>query len=152
MKVVERQALADWIGHRVDSQEWWPIDQARINAFADATLDYQFIHVDLERARHTPLGSTIAHGFLLLSLLSHFAQQCFVTPRGGSSCLNYGLNRVRFIHPVPAGTDVRASTTLLEVTDRGEGGTLMRWEVAMYARDRERPVMVAEWLCLWLYE
>ncbi|HKQ25490.1 MAG TPA: MaoC family dehydratase [Burkholderiales bacterium] len=133
------------VGQEVVVSDWLEITQERIDQFADATGDHQWIHVDVERARReSPFGTTIAHGFLTLSLLSHFLNNSL---EFGSSKMgvNYGCNRLRFTAPVKSGSRLRARLKLKEF-QRIEGGVQMIWDVAMQCEGQEKPVLVAEWV------
>src|SRR6185436_385819 len=110
------EELKTLVGQEVAASDWFQITQSRINDFADATEDHQWIHIDVERAKtETPFGSTIAHGFLTLSLLPHFAAQAFIVRGDFKMGINYGLNRLRFVSPVAASSRVRARFTLQSV-------------------------------------
>jgi acyl dehydratase len=112
--------LRDRIGQEVAASDWLEVTQARIDAFADATEDRQWIHVDVERAaKESPFKTTIAHGFLTLSLVSVLARQAMALPKGRLA-VNYGLNKVRFVAPVPSGARIRGRFTPVEVTDVDE--------------------------------
>jgi acyl dehydratase len=125
--------------------EWYPITQQQINAFADATGDHQWIHVDAQRAAHDgPFGTTIAHGFLTLSLVSTMMRSA-ISIDGLRMTINYGLNRVRFVTPVPAGARVRASIVLSDVTEIA-GSVQATWIVTVEREGSEKPCLVAEWL------
>ena len=113
--------------------------------FADCTEDWQYIHVDPEKAAKTPFGTTIAHGFLTLSLLSSFWRQAVTMPARSKMTINYGLNRVRFPAPVPTGSRIRARFQLQSVSDF-EGGVQMTWKVAVEVEDAPKPCLVAEWI------
>ncbi len=117
MKVVEVASLTDYVGKELGASDWFQIDQDRINAFADATLDHQFIHVDPDQAKNTPFGTTIAHGYLTLSLLPYLQASIdgFLMPKGMKMAMNYGFDKLRFMAPVKEGKRVRAVATLLEV-------------------------------------
>lgn len=135
--------------------EWHRVDQAQVNAFADATLDRQFIHVDPERAEHTPWGSTIAHGFLTLSLLPYFDA---ITPRatpeayeGVAMGINYGLDRVRFPSPVKVGSRVRAHRKLLSAELRDPNTIQLKSEVTVEIEGEDKPACVAETLSRLVY-
>ncbi len=139
------EELAAKVGQEVVVSDWLEVTQARIDQFADATGDHQWIHVDVERARReSPFGTTIAHGFLTLSLLSHFLNNSMEF--GGSKMgVNYGCNRLRFTAPVKAGSRLRARFKLKEFRHI-EGGVQMIWDVAMECEGQEKPVLVAEWV------
>ena len=113
-------ALKDFVGREIAITDWFEITQERIRQFAEATEDRQWIHLDPDRAqRESPYGTTIAHGFLTLSLLSHLSEQALQIQNGVGMIVNYGLNRVRFPAPVPAGSKIRARFTLQSLKDAG---------------------------------
>jgi len=139
------EELAAKVGQEVVVSDWLDVTQERIDQFADATGDHQWIHVDVERARReSPFGTTVAHGFLTLSLLSHFLNNSleFGNSKMG---VNYGCNRLRFTAPVKAGSRLRARFRLKEF-QHIEGGVQMIWDVAMECEGQEKPVLVAEWV------
>lgn len=140
--------LGELIGSELGVSDWIQIDQDRVNAFADATLDHQFIHVDLERAAATPFGGTIVHGFLTLSLLPHLLESIGFSVDGTLMVLNYGTDKVRFLQPVPVGSRVRARVSLAAADERKTGQWLLKQEVTMEIEGQERPAMVAELLSL----
>ena len=145
MTVVGLSDLAALVGQEVGVSGWLDITQARIDAFADATGDRQWIHVDVERARaETPFGTTIAHGFLTLSLVSALMRDA-VTVDGPRMTLNYGLNRVRFVSPVPAGSRIRARVVLGRCDDVGDS-VQATWNVTIEREGGEKPCVVAEWI------
>ena len=137
--------LKDWVGKEVAVTEWMTVSQEHIDDFADATGDDQWIHVDCERAaRESPYGVTVAHGFLTLSLLPHFFKEA-VEIEGARMGINYGLNRVRFTGPVPAGSRVRARFRLASA-EGIEQGVQMVWNVTVDLEGADKPVLVAEWI------
>ena len=139
------EELAAKVGQEVVVSDWLEVTQERIDQFADATGDHQWIHVDVERARReSPFGTTIAHGFLTLSLLSHFLNNSleFGNSKMG---VNYGCNRLRFTAPVKTGSRLRARFKL-KAFQRIEGGVQMIWDVAMECEGQQKPVLVAEWV------
>ena len=136
------------IGEPIGTGDWLTIDQERIDAFADATLDHQFIHVDEEQASKTPLGGTIAHGFLTLSLVPYFTAQVGVMPENLAMMFNYGLDRLRFISPVKSGSEVRAHGKLLDVSEKGPGQLLIKIEITVEIKGEDKPAMVAETLTM----
>ena len=146
--LVPADTLKDYIGKDMGTSDWLEIDQERINQFADVTLDHQFIHVDEEKA--TPLfGSTIAHGFLSLSLMAGMpAPQ--VAPENMKMAFNYGLDKVRFLTPVNVGAKVRTKATLLSVDDKGDGRYLVKNEIKMEIEGQEKPAYVAEALTMYV--
>ena len=133
------------IGRELGVSDWMLIDQPRIDGFAHCTGDDQWIHVDRERAaRESPYRTTVAHGFLTLSLLPHFFKEA-VEIEGARMGINYGLNRVRFTGPVPAGSRVRARFKLASAEDV-DHGVQMVWNVTVDLEGAEKPVLVAEWI------
>lgn len=138
-------ALRDHVGREVAISDWLAVSQDRINQFAEATEDRQWIHVDPERAaRESPFKETIAHGFLTLSLLSELGKRA-MSVGGVRMGLNYGLNRVRFVSPVPAGSRIRGRFTLFTVKEI-DGGVEATWNVTVERDGGEKPCCVAEWL------
>ena len=145
MTVVDLADLGGLVGRDVATSGWLVVTQDRINAFADATGDHQWIHVDAERARaETPFGATIAHGFLTLSLLSALMRDA-VTVNGPVMTLNYGLNRVRFVSPVPSGSRIRARVALAGIDDKGDS-IQATWSVTIERDGAAKPAVVAEWI------
>ena len=140
-------AFKDLVGQHLGYSEWHVVDQAQVNLFADATGDHQWIHVDVARAkREMPNGSTIAHGFLTLSLIAGLAHQTHDI-KGRSRGINYGSDRVRFTAPVPSGSRVRLHQKLLKVEDI-EGGVRMTFDSRMEIEGQSRPALVAETIAL----
>ena len=127
---------------------WLKIGQQRIEEFADATEDRQFIHVDQQAAAQTPFGGTIAHGFLSLSMLSRMAADVMLIPDGTRMAVNYGLDRVRFIAPVRSGKSIRGRFVLDSVDEKAPGQILLRHTVTVEIEGEERPALTAEWLGL----
>jgi acyl dehydratase len=143
MRTVEFGELASLAGQEIGVSDWIVIDQERVNKFADATDDHQWIHVDLQRAgRDLPGGRTIAHGFLILSLIPMLAAR-IVRVAGVSRGINYGLNRVRFTAMVPVGSRVRGRQKLLSAEARGDATQLIS-EFTIEVEGQERPACVAE--------
>ncbi len=137
--------LKDWVGKEVAVTDWVSVTQERIDVFAAATGDDQWIHVDRERAaRESPYGVTVAHGFLTLSLLPHLMREA-VDLQGARMGINYGLNRVRFTGPVPAGSRVRARFRLA-AAEEVEDGVQAVWSVTVEREGEVKPVLVAEWI------
>ena len=136
------------LGEEVGTSSWLRIDQARIDQFADATEDRQFIHVDPAAAAQTPFGGTIAHGFLTLSLLSRMGAEAMLVPEGVKMAVNYGLDRVRFLAPVRSGARVRGRFTLDSVEEKAPGQWLMRHTVTVEIEGEDKPALTAQWLGL----
>ena len=145
MITIDLAGLADRVGQDIGTSDWMVLSQQQINTFADATDDHQWIHVDVTRAAmETPFKSTIAHGFLTLSLLSTLLRRT-VTVNGLRMAINYGLNRVRFVSPVPAGARIRAQVTLSAIT-AVDGGWQATWTITVEREHGDKPCLVAEWL------
>ena len=138
-------ALREHVGEEVATSDWLEVSQERINQFAESTEDRQWIHVDPERAaRESPFKETIAHGFLTLSLLSELGKRA-MSVGGVRMGINYGLNRVRFVSPVPAGSRIRGRFTLATVEEI-KSGVQATWNVTVERDGGEKPCCVAEWL------
>jgi acyl dehydratase len=136
------------IGDEVGVSSWIQIDQARIDSFADATEDRQFIHVDRAAAAQTPFGGTIAHGFLSLSLLSRMGAEAMLVPNGMKMAVNYGLDRVRFLAPVRSGKRIRGRFTLDSVEEKAPGQWLLRHTVTVEIEHEDKPALTVVWLTL----
>jgi acyl dehydratase len=148
MPVASLDEIRSRLGQEIGLSSWLPIDQPRIDAFAEATEDRQFIHIDPEAAVHTPFGGTIAHGFLSLSLLSRMAAEAMLLPVGLTMALNYGFDRVRFLAPVKTGSRVRGRFTLDSVEEKAPGQILMRHTVTVEIEGEDKPALTAVWLGL----
>jgi acyl dehydratase len=138
--------LPSLVGQEVGVSRWIEVDQARIDAFARITEDEQFIHVDPERAKATPFGGTIAHGFLTLSLASAMSYDALAALDGVVMGVNYGFDKLRFLSPVPAGSKVRGRFRLLSVEDKGGGRWLLKHELTVEIEGADKPALIAEWL------
>ena len=136
------------IGTEVGVSSWLTIGQPRIEAFADATEDRQFIHVDPEAAAKTAFGGTVAHGFLSLSMLSRMAAEAMLVPDNARMAVNYGLDRVRFIAPVRSGARIRGRFMLDSVEEKAPGQLLMRHSVTVEIDGVDKPALTAQWLGL----
>ena len=128
--------------------KWFTLDQSKIDTFADATEDWQWIHVDQDKAKHTPFGGTIAHGFLTLSMLSAMAYSADKPVEGAVMAMNYGFNRIRFTNPVKAGQRVRAKFQTREVAERSPNNWMTTTGVTVEIEGVDRPALTAEWLGL----
>jgi acyl dehydratase len=148
MPLASVEEICGKIGQEVGVSGWLTIDQARIDAFADATEDHQFIHVDPDAAAAAGFGGTIAHGFLSLSLLSRMAAEAMLIPEGRRMAVNYGLDRVRFLAPVKSGKRVRGRFTLDSIEEKAPGQLLMRHIVTVEIEGEEKPALTAVWLGL----
>ena len=138
------------VGKDCGTSDWLQIDQDRINDFADVTLDHQFIHVDPERAKASPFGGTIAHGYLTLSLLAYFMQSGGVglDVPNRTMGVNYGLDKVRFLQPVAVGSKVRANAKLAEATEKKPGQYLFKMAVTVEIEGQDKPALIAESLTM----
>lgn len=148
MPFVPVAELKQYVGKELGYSQWLKIDQARINLFAEATGDFQFIHVDPVKAAKTPFGSTIAHGFLSLSLIPKLMEDLLVVPEGLKMVVNYGLDSVRFIQPVKVDSNVRLKVELTEVTEKKPGQWLLKATATLEIEGSEKPAYIAEPLSL----
>ena len=151
MKLVEPSELPNYVGQELGTSDWFQIDQDRINAFADATLDHQFIHVNPEQAKQTPFGGTIAHGYLTVSLLPYLQTSMtdLVMPKGLKMGMNYGFDKLRFMAPVKVDKKIRARAKLLDATEKKPGQWLLKFEYTVEIEGEEKPAMIAEWLLMY---
>ena len=148
MPVASLDEIRSRIGQEIGVSGWLKIGQQRIEEFADATEDRQFIHVDQQAAAQTPFGGTIAHGFLSLSMLARMAADVMLIPDSTRMAVNYGLDRVRFIAPVRSGKSIRGRFVLDSVDEKAPGQILLRHTVTVEIECEERPALTAEWLGL----
>ena len=148
MPIASLDEIRRRVGQEVGVSSWLTIDQQRIDEFADATEDRQFIHTDPQAAAQTPFGGTIAHGFLSLSLLSRMAADVLPVPDSAKMVVNYGLDRVRFIAPVRSGKRIRGRFRLDSVDEKAPGQLLLRHTVTVEIEGEEKPALTAEWLGL----
>ena len=148
MPLASLDEIRSRVGTETGQSSWLTVDQARIDAFAEATEDRQFIHVDPDAAAKTPFGGTIAHGFLSLSLLSRMGAEAMLIPEGVKMAVNYGLDRVRFLAPVKSGARVRGRFTLDSVEEKAPGQILFRHAVTVEIEGQEKPALTAMWLGL----
>ena len=148
--LVSREELLKMAGRESPPTSWLEIDQDRVDRFADATDDHQFIHVDPEKAARTPLGTTVAHGFLTLSLVPKLSGEIGVMPEGLLMTFNYGLDKVRFPAPVKVGSEIRLRSKILSVTEKSPGRLLVKTEATIEIRGEEKPAMVADSLMMFV--
>ncbi|UVM51232.1 MULTISPECIES: MaoC family dehydratase [unclassified Pseudomonas] len=148
MPYVPVAELKDYVGKELGRSEWLTIDQERINLFAEATGDYQFIHVDPVKAAQTPFGSTIAHGFLSLSLIPKLMEDILILPQGAKMVVNYGLDSVRFIQPVKVNSRVRLKVDMNDVTEKKPGQWLLKATATLEIEGSDKPAYIAEPLSL----
>ena len=145
VNITDVRSLRDRIGEEIAVGDWFEVSQARINQFAEATGDRQWIHLDPARAAaESPFKTTIAHGFLTLSLLSSLIRDA-MTFHGLRMAINYGMNRMRFVAPVPAGSRIRAHFRLVSVEDTSDN-VQVTWQVTIEREHSEKPCCVAEWI------
>jgi acyl dehydratase len=142
--VTDMAGLRDAVGTQLGYTDWEQMTQERVNQFADVTGDHQFIHVDVERAKQTPFGGTIAHGYLTLSLVAPITQQ-LLHVSDATAALNYGLDRVRFPAPLPVGAEWRGGAELVEVSEVG-GGLQVKLRGTVEVKGAEKPACVADCL------
>jgi len=149
MDEITFEDLPKMVGQETGVSDWLQITQDRVNQFADATGDHQWIHVDVERARQeSPSGGTVAHGYLTLALLAATGMDVGIVPKDAVAALNYGLDKVRFLAPVKAGARVRNRITLAEVTDKGEGRKLIKLVNTVEIEGEAKPALIAESLAM----
>ncbi|PQP02840.1 MULTISPECIES: MaoC family dehydratase [Pseudomonas] len=148
MPYVPIAELKDYVGKELGCSQWLTIDQERINLFAEATGDYQFIHVDPVKAAQTPFGSTIAHGFLSLSLIPKLMEDILILPQGVKMVVNYGLDSVRFIQPVKVNSRVRLKVDMNDVTEKKPGQWLLKATATLEIEGSDKPAYIAEPLSL----
>jgi acyl dehydratase len=149
-ETISLEEFARLEGTELAPSPWLEITQARVNQFADATNDHQFIHTDAERARQTPFGGTIAHGFLTLSLLSDLLAACWPVPDGLEMGLNYGSDKVRYLAPVKTGQRIRARGKILEVSEKRPGQWLLKTSVTVDIEGESAPALIAEILSMFI--
>jgi acyl dehydratase len=146
--VIPAQNLTDYIGKKTGVSRWFTITQAQIDTFANATHDHQFIHVDPEKAKETPFGGTIAHGFLSLSLLSAVAYDAGINLENTLMGLNYGFDKIRFLQPVSVNSKVRGHMVLANVLEKKPGQFLLTWDITIEIDSIEKPALNAQWLTM----
>lgn len=142
------ETVSDLVGKETGVSDWVTIDQERINVFADVTEDHQFIHIDPEAAKATPFGTTIAHGFLSLSMLSKLAAGSVVVLEGVKMGVNYGFDKVRFSAPVKSGKRIRGRFTLMSADQKVPGQWAFKYAVKVEIEGEDKPALVAEWLSM----
>ena len=148
MPLASLDQIRSSVGQEVGVSSWLTVDQARIDEFADATEDRQFIHTDPSAASQTPFNGTIAHGFLSLSLLSRMGAEAMLLPEGMKMAVNYGFDRVRFLAPVKSGKRVRGRFVLDSAEEKAPGQLLLRHTVTVEIEDEDKPALTAVWLGL----
>jgi acyl dehydratase len=147
MKLMPASAMKDLVGQVVGTSEWVAVTQERINQFAEATGDFQFIHIDAEKAKLTPFGGTIAHGFLTLSLIPLLTMESDCPrPENIKMGVNYGGNKTRFLAPVRSGKRVRGLFKLLEIDEKRPGQWQQTMEITVEIEGEEKPALICEWI------
>ena len=149
MTAIPVSELTSLIGKDMGHSEWLQIDQERVNQFAECTGDHQFIHIDEEKAKQTPFGGTIAHGFLSLSLLPALSAGLMPRPEGLKMAVNYGMDSLRFIQPVRVGSRVRLHPTIIDVTEKNPGQWLMQARNTLEIEGVDKPAFISEGLSLY---
>jgi acyl dehydratase len=147
-QTIKAEELPGLVGKDLEPSPWIEITQERVNQFAEATNDFQFIHVDPEKAAQTPFGGPIAHGFLSLSLLSYLNAQNAIVPENMVMGINYGSDKVRYLMPVRVGKRIRSKQTVLEVSEKNPGQWLIKNAVTVEIEGEETPALVAEILSM----
>ncbi|MEH6548899.1 MAG: MaoC family dehydratase [Pseudomonadales bacterium] len=146
MKTINKEDIAQYNDFDLEPSDWHTVTQDQINLFADSTLDHQYIHIDPENAAKTPFGGTIAHGFLTLSMLSHFSASYGIAINGTYMAINYGFDSVRFISPVKVNSRIRSHAKNLEVVEKKPGQFMTKTEVTIEIEGQEKPALKAIWL------
>lgn len=144
--IIGPDRLNEYLGKEVGVSDWITVDQERINRFADATGDHQYIHVDPERAAHTPFGTTIAHGFLTMSLMVMMGYEAGLKLENSIMGINYGFDKLRFINPVKVNSRIRGRFKLLSAEQKKANHYLLKHEVTVEIEGEEKPALIAEWL------
>ena len=150
MKVIPATEFENYVGQETGVSEWLEITQERINQFADATNDHQFIHVDPEMAKATPWGTTIAHGYLTLSLLTYLQADIGYMPEGLQMAINYGADKVRFMEAVPVNSKIRARNVLTDVQYKKNGRWLLKTTCTIEIEGKDKPAAIVEALAMYV--
>jgi len=146
--IISKENIDQYIGKRLGFSNWHKITQQQINQFSDCTLDHQFIHVNPEAAKETPFGSTIAHGFLTLSMLSHFSESFVVTIKGSYMNINAGFDKIRFIQPVKVNSQIRALAKIANIEEVKKGQFLLQMDITVEIENEDKPALIAKWNCM----
>jgi acyl dehydratase len=152
IEVLPVEKIKQMLGQNLGVTDWITIDQARINAFADCTEDHQWIHVNEKMAAEGPFGTTIAHGFLVLSLIPKFSESIGVVPQGAYMAMNYGLNKVRFINPVKVGSRLRDTLSLTGMEEKSGNRILLTTTHTIEIEGVEKPAAIAEMLAMFFVQ
>jgi len=146
MNTIQKSDILNHIGKTSTPTDWFTVKQEQIDLFAECTLDRQYIHIDPVKAKETQFGSTIAHGFLSLSMLSYFSASFAKIIEGTYMGINYGFDKIRFITPVKVNSRIRAHATLLDITEKHPGQFVTKTEVSIEIEGEEKPALVAIWI------
>lgn len=149
-RIVSVEELHQLIGKDLEPSPWVLLDQPRINAFADVTEDYQFIHINPEKAKATPFGGTIAHGLLVLSMLPSLVEKTLPALEGMKASINYGYNKVRFLAPVRSAKRIRAKFVIADVSKAGPGRYQVLTTITVEIEGEDKPALIAEWISMLL--
>lgn len=147
-EVLPVEEIKGRVGNEIGVSDWIDVDQKRINDFADCTEDHQWIHVDEEAAKSGPFGTTIAHGYLTVSLIPHFSSGISVVPEGTMMAINYGMNKLRFVNPVKVGSKVRDRISLTNVEEKAGGRILVSTKHTIEIDGEDKPACIAETLTM----
>ncbi|GLX85783.1 hypothetical protein tloyanaT_20350 [Thalassotalea loyana] len=147
-KIIKKSDIADYIDFEAEPTRWHQVSQEQINQFADCTYDHQFIHIDPEKVKETPFGTTIAHGFLSLSLLSHFAEEFSLIIEGFYMGINSGFDKVRFLQPVKVDSRIRAHAKTLSIDETKPGQFRLKTQVTVEIEGNDTPALIAEWISI----
>lgn len=146
--IINKEDIAQYANKQIPPSNWHQITQEQISAFANCTLDHQFIHVNPEAAKATPFGSTIAHGFLTLSMLSHFAESFIITINGAYMNINTGFDKIRFIQPVKVNSRIRAIAKMTSIEEVKNGQFKLQMDITIEIENDEKPALIAKWNCM----
>ena len=150
VQTIKADELPGLVGKELEPSPWLEITQERVNQFADATNDHQFIHIDPEKAAQTPFGGTIGHGFLSLSLLSYLNMQSAIMPENTAMTINYGSDKVRYLAPVRVGKRIRSHQQIVDVTEKSPGQWLFKTAVSVEIEGEDKPALIAEILSMFV--
>ncbi len=148
MRTINKEEIAQNIGYQAQPTPWFRVKQAQIDQFADCTLDHQFIHVDEEKAKSGPFGTTIAHGFLSLSMIAYFAESFNSVIEGVSMQMNYGFDKVRFLMPVKVNSQIRAHAKILDIKEKKPGQFILITQVTIEIEGEDKPALIADWISM----
>ena len=148
VQVINVTDIKQYVGRQLGPSDWFTVTQDQIDLFADCINDHQFIHVDPEAAKNGPFGTTVAHGFLCLSMLSSLCRQFSPAIEGTRTRINYGLDNVRFLNPVKVNSKIRAHANVLAIDEKKPGQFVFRSRVQLEIRGEEKPALVADWITL----